>query len=361
MKPFSSQRITYTILGLAALAFVAAIPSLADKGILGITKYWQTLGFITFLFASMSVAWNILGGYGGQVSFGHGTFLGLGAFTTAIIALRTGVNPLYVLPIAGGVAVLYSLLWGYPTLRLRGPYFSIATIGISEATRLLMINMDDMLRGVPVLGELVKDRPLTGGASGLNLKIPTDIISYQLNYYYIALAFLLVTIFASWWIRRSRFGLALFAINMDPDAAETLGVSTARMKVIALALSAFFVGVAGSLYAQYFLFIDSRELFGFNNSIAMVLMPTIGGIGTVGGPVLGAVVFKIIDDRLSGARFEMGDISINLVSLNLLLYGSLLVLIILFEPGGVLGLLRRAAARIREPRRRQEKLGVSAL
>jgi branched-chain amino acid transport system permease protein len=238
---------------------------------------------------------------------------------------------------------------------LRGPYFSIATIGISEATRLLMINMDDMLRGVPVLGDLVKDRPLTGGASGLNLKIPSDIITYQLNYYYIALAFLLVTIFASWWIRRSRFGLALFAINMDPDAAETLGVSTARMKVIALAISAFFVGVAGSLYAQYFLFIDSRELFSFQNSIAMVLMPTIGGIGTVGGPVLGAVVFKIIDDRLSTARFDVGGIPINLVSLNLLLYGTLLVLIILFEPGGVLGLLRRAAGKIHLPPRREER------
>lgn len=346
----SAKQITYCLLGLAAVAFIGAIPNLAANKVLGITTYWQTLGFITFLFASMSVAWNILGGYGGQVSFGHGTFLGLGAFATATIALRTGVNPLYLMPIAGLVAVLYALLWGYPTLRLRGPYFSIATIGISEATRLLMINMDDMLRGVPLLGELVRDRPLTGGASGLNLKIPPDIISYQLDYYYIAFAFLLITIFFTWWIRRSRFGLALFAINMDPDAAETLGVSTTRIKVLALAISAFFVGVAGSLYAQYFLFIDSRELFSFNNSIAMVLMPTIGGIGTVGGPVLGAVVFKILDDRLSTARFDFGGVTINLISLNLLLYGALLVLIILFEPGGVLGLLRRAATRIRSIR-----------
>lgn len=356
---FSIQSIVFTIIGIVALAFVASIPSLAETGALGVTKYWQTLGFITFLFASMSVAWNILGGYGGQVSFGHATFLGLGAFTTAIIALRTGVNPLFVMPIAGLVAVLYSFLWGYPTLRLRGPYFSIATIGISEATRLLMINMDDLLRGVPVLNELVKDRPLTGGASGLNLKIPADIISYQVNYYYIALAFLVLTIFASWWIRRSRFGLALFAINMDADAAETLGVSTARYKVIALMISAFFVGMAGSLYAQYFLFIDSREMFSFQNSISMVLMPIIGGIGTVGGPVLGAGVFKIIEDRLSTSRFDIGTLSINLVQFNLLLYGTLLVLIILFEPGGVLGLLRRAA-RSRAGARIAKLVGVRA-
>lgn len=336
----STQQVVYLLIVLFVLAFVAAIPNLP------VSKYWQTLGFITFLFASMSVAWNILGGYGGQVSFGHGTFLGLGAFTTAAIALRTGVNPLYVMPISGLVALLYALLWGYPTLRLRGPYFSIATIGIGEATRLLMINLDDLLRGVPVLSELVKDRPFTGGASGLNLKIPADILSYQLNYYYIALAFLVITIVAAWWIRRSRFGLALFAINMDPDAAETLGVSTARYKVIALAISAFFVGIAGSLYAQYFLFIDSREMFSFQNSIAMVLMPIIGGIGTVGGPVLGAVVFKVIEDRLSTTRFDVGGVTINLVSFNLLLYGTLLVLIILFEPGGVLGLFNRARARL---------------
>ncbi len=345
----SRRTIISLLFALIALAFVAAIPTLYPG------SYWQTLGFITFLFASMSVAWNILGGYGGQVSFGHGTFLGLGAFTTAAIALRTGVNPLLLMPIAGLVAVLYGLLWGYPTLRLRGPYFSIATIGIGEATRLLMINLDDLLRGVPVLNELVKDKPFTGGASGLNLKIPTDIQSYQLSYYYIALAFFVITILASWWIRRSRFGLALFAINMDPDAAETLGVSTSRYKVIALAISAFFVGIAGSLYAQYFLFIDPREMFSFQNSIAMVLMPIIGGIGTVSGPVLGAVVFKVIEDRLSTTHFEIGSLSINLVQFNLLLYGTLLVLIILFEPGGVLGLLQRAAGKIREPGRREER------
>ncbi|MBI3536348.1 MAG: branched-chain amino acid ABC transporter permease [Chloroflexi bacterium] len=343
----SSRTFISVLFVIALLAFVTAIPSLP------VSKYWQTLGFITFLFAGMSVAWNILGGYGGQVSFGHGTFLGLGAFTTAVISIRTGIPAPLTIPIAGLVAMVYGVLWGYPTLRLRGPYFSIATIGIGEATRLLMINLDDLLRGAPFLNELVKDRPFTGGASGLNLKIPPDIISYQLNYYYFALAFLVITILIAWWIRRARFGLALFAINMDPDAAETLGVNTARYKVYALMVSAFLVGVAGSLYAQYFLFIDPREMFSFQNSIAMVLMPIIGGIGTVGGPVLGAFVFKVVEDRLATTRLEFGTLTINLVQFNLLLYGLLLVLIILFERGGVLGLLSRAAKKIQEPQRRQ--------
>ncbi len=333
----SPRTIISLLLAVLALAFLAALPILF-RG-----SYWQNLGFITFLFAGMSVAWNILGGYGGQVSFGHATFLGLGAFTTAAIALRTGIAPPLTIPIAGLVAMLYGLLWGYPTLRLRGPYFSIATIGIGEATRLLMINLDDLLRDAPWLNELVKSRPLTGGASGLTLRTPSDIQSYALNYYYAALAFMVMVMVISWWIRRSRFGLALFAINMDADAAETLGVSTARVKVLALMVSAFLVGIGGSLYAQYFLFIDPREMFSFQNSIAMVLMPIIGGIGTLWGPVVGAVVFTVVQDRVSTAHFELGALSINLVQFNLLLYGTLLVLIILFEPGGVLGLLRRAA------------------
>jgi branched-chain amino acid transport system permease protein len=335
MKISSPTIVRYALL-VAVLAVLVILPAL------NVSRYWQTLGFITFLFASMSVAWNILGGYGGQVSFGHGTFLGLGAFTTAVITLRTGLPALVAMPFAGLVAVGYALLWGYPTLRLRGPYFSIATIGISEATRVLMINLDDLLRGAPLLNELVKERPLTGGASGLNLPIPSDIQSYQLSYYYIALGFLIAVILVSWWIRRARFGLGLFAINMDPDAAETLGVNTARLKVFALMISALLVGIAGSLYAQYFLFIDPREMFSFQNSIAMVLMPIIGGIGTVGGPVVGAVVFKIVEDRLSTSRIDLGALSINLVQFNLLLYGTLLVLIVMFEPGGVLGLARRA-------------------
>ncbi|MBI4454361.1 MAG: branched-chain amino acid ABC transporter permease [Acidobacteria bacterium] len=323
------------LVAIVVLAFVAALPMLYPG------SYWQTLGLITFLFVSLSVSWNILGGYGGQISFGHGTFLGLGAFTTAAIALRTGIPPWLTIPVAGLIAMLYGLLWGYPTLRLRGPYFSIATIGVGEATRVLMINLDDLLRGIPVLKEVVRFRPLTGGASGLTLPMPADIRSYALAYYYGAFAFMLVALAVSWWIRRSRFGLALLAINMDPDAAETLGISTSRYKVMALMVSAFLVGIVGSLYAQYFLFIDPREMFSFQNSIAMVLMPIIGGVGTLWGPVLGAVVFKVVEDRLSTARLMVGSLSINLVQFNLLLYGLLLVLIILFEPGGVLGLIRR--------------------
>ncbi len=330
--------------GLIALGLIAALPVLA-RG-----SYWQTLGFLTFLFVGMSVAWNILGGYAGQVSFGHGTFYGIGAFTTAAVALRAGVPPVLTLPLAGLMAMLYGWLWGYPTLRLRGPYFSIATIGIGEATRLLMINLDDLLRGMPVLNALVKNQPLTGGASGLTLQTPPDIQAYQLAYYYGALAFMLLTLAVSAWIQRSRFGLALTSINMDVDAAETLGVNTARYQVYALMVSAFLVGLAGSLYAQYIFFIDPREMFSFQNSIAMVLMPIIGGIGTLWGPVIGAVVFTIVQDRLQTTRLVLGNFTLSLVQFNLLMYGLLLVLIILFEPLGVMGLVRRAVRRMKGSR-----------
>ena len=324
----------YVLGGIALLAIIPLIAKTIDNG------YLQTLTFFVMMFVSMSVAWNIIGGYAGQISFGHGTFWGLGAFTTAIFAIRTGLPAWLAMPIGGLVAMLYGMSWGYPTLRLRGPYFAIATIGIGEATRLIMLNLDQLLKNSP-LDWLVKDKPFTGGASGLILPSPNDFQANQLLLFYICLGFMILTIAISAWINNSRFGLALRAVNMDQEAAETLGVSASRYKVLALMVTAFLVGVAGSLYAQYVLFIDAREVFSFSNSIAMVLMPTVGGIGTLWGPALGALVFKVADDRLSSARFMLGGMQINLGDVNLMLYGLLLVLIILFEPGGVLGLLKR--------------------
>ncbi|OGO42845.1 MAG: hypothetical protein A2Z04_02485 [Chloroflexi bacterium RBG_16_57_9] len=292
--------------------------------------YYQTLVFFTFLFVTLSVAWNIIGGYTGQVSFGHAAFYGLGAYITAIL-WNQGLPPLLAVPVAGLIAGLYSLIIGYPTLRLRGPYFSIATIGVSEATRILMLNWEQV----------------TGGASGLRMPTPPDIQSYAQQFYYIGLVVMIGAIWVSTWIQRSKFGLGLFAINMDHDAAESLGVNTARAKMLALAISAAIVGVAGSIYTQYVFYIDPQTVFGFSRGIDMILMATIGGVGTVWGPVLGAVVFGVVQDRLSTASLSFAGQTISLVQFNLLLYGSLLILIMLFEPKGLVGLGERIARRIR--------------
>jgi len=328
-------------LGIILILLVALIPPLQSG------SYLQTLVFWTFLYVSMSASWNILGGFTGQTSFGHAAFFGLGAYTTAILWSR-GMNPLLSIPIAGLIATLYSVLIGYPTLRLRGPYFSIATIGVGEATRILMLNIDDLLKGSPLQFLLSKTGIFTGGATGISLPTPPNIKLYALYFYYAMLIFMVIVLLITIGVRRSRFGLGLFAINMDTDAAETLGVNTARYKILALMLSAFLVGVCGSVYAQYIFYIDPQTVFGFSQSIAMVLMPTIGGIGTIWGPVIGAVVYTIIQDRLSTAKLLVAGQTIDLVRFNLLLYGSLLVLIILFEPKGVIGLLERISRRFRK-------------
>lgn len=325
--------------GLGGLIFLLWIPF---SGIGG--GYLQTLGFLTFLYVILSTAWNILGGYTGQISFGHATFYGLGAYVTSILALR-GVPPLMTMPLAGIVASLYGLLWGYPCLRLRGQYFAIATIGVGEATRLLMLNLDDLIKNNAWLKGFLREGVLTGGATGLMLPTPEDIHAYAVGFYYGAMGLMFFALLISWWVRRSKFGLGLLAINMDIDAAETLGVKTAYYKNLALMLSAFMVGICGSIYAQYVFYIDPQTVFGFPMSIAMVLMPTIGGIGTLVGPVLGAVVYIVVQDRILTANLEIGAFKLSLSSLHLLIYGSVLVLIILFEPKGIMGLQRRLIRR----------------
>jgi branched-chain amino acid transport system permease protein len=330
----------------AGLIFLLALPFLRLAG-----GYLQTLGFLTFLYVTMSTAWNILGGYTGQTSFGHATFYGLGAYTTAILALR-GAPPLLTIPLAGLIAAFYGLLWGYPCLRLRGQYFAIATIGVGEATRLLMLNLDDLIKNSALFQGFLRRGVLTGGATGLMLPTPPDIRAYATAFYYGAMAMMLLALLVSWWVKRSKFGLGLFAINMDMDAAETVGVNTTRYKILALLLSAFMVGVAGSVYAQYVFYIDPQTVFGFPVSIAMVLMPTIGGIGTLVGPILGAVVYVVVQDRILTANLSLGALKLSLSSLHLLVYGGLLVMIVLFEPKGLVGLFGRAARwrRQRRPR-----------
>jgi branched-chain amino acid transport system permease protein len=273
---------------------------------------------LTFIFVTLAVAWNMVGGYAGQVSFGYAAFFGTGAYVTAILWSRLHWEPVMTLPFAGAGAVLVALLIGLPCFRLVGPYFSIATIGVGEAARVLALNLDQV----------------TGGASGLNLPLDVPPKSW---FYWSGLALSTVAVASSAWVRRSRVGLGLFALRMDQDAAESLGLNTARFKNIAHAASAFLVGVAAGLYVVYFSYVHPNQVFGFDLSIGMVLMGVIGGVGTVWGPVLGAAVYFPVRQLLLSQP--------SLVAFNLLIYGGLLIAIVLFEPGGLLGLFHRAVRR----------------
>lgn len=288
---------------LALLAVLAAFP-LLGPGPNGIR-----LLFVTLVWVTTSVAWNLLGGFAGQVSFGFAVFYGLGAYSTAM-SLNAGLDRPVSLLIGAAVAVTASLFIGLPTFRLRGPYFAIATIGVSEAVRVVMTNV-----------------AVTGGASGYRLFEHGNF--NQLLHFYTALSVAVIAVAVSIFVRRSKFGLALVAIREDEDAASDLGVNPFRTKLLAHALAAALTGAAGGVYTGYAAFIYPQGVFGFDISVAILLMPIIGGVGTVWGPVVGALVYGFVHEELI-ASFPQ---------LHLLLYGSLLILIILFEPGGVMGLL----------------------
>lgn len=300
------------------------------------------LGFFTFLYIAQGVAWNLLGGFAGYVSFGYAAFFGLGAYTTALLWLA-GWPPVLTYPIAGGVAAAFSLLVGVPTLRLVGPYFSIATIGVGEAMRILMLNLDK----------------ITGGASGLNL--PT-VVPSKMWFYFAALIFAAASFTVAAWIRGSRLGLGLAALRLDLEAAESLGIRTALFKNLAHVLGAAIVGACGGLYATYLQYVHPDTVFSFTQSISLVLIALIGGLGTLWGPVLGAVIFYAVQDYLQTSY----------PTFHLLVYGVLLLLIMLFEPKGLMGLAGRlwsrwrlastaAGDRARPPRAEPERPGTERI
>jgi branched-chain amino acid transport system permease protein len=285
---------------------LAAFPALIRGNITRLNQ-----GFFTLLFIAQGTAWNILGGFTGYISFGYAAFFGLGAYATALLWLA-GWPPLLTYPAAGGVAAAFSLVVGVPTLRLVGPYFSIATIGVGEAMRVLMLNLDR----------------ITGGGSGLNL--PT-VVPSKTWFYFAALALAAGSFAAAAWVRGSRFGLGLQALRMDQEAAEDLGVRTALFKNLAHVLSAFIVGACGGLYATYFQYVHPDNVFGFPQSISLVLICLIGGLGTLWGPVLGGALFFLVQDYVQ-TRYP---------GYHLLAYGVLLLVILLFEPRGLVGLAGR--------------------
>ncbi len=312
-----------------AVAALAALPFLFD-----LSSYSHNLLTLAFLLVTGALAWNWMGGYVGQVSFGHAAMFGVGGFVSARLMLATPI-PAPLTWIAGGIAAGIFALGAHPTLRLRGPYFSIATIGLGEATRLVFTWWEGF----------------TGGGSGLSLPI-TPGLKHQLYWWSLGLAAAAVA--ASWAIRRSPFGLELLAIKADVDAAADVGVSATFHQDLVFALSGAVVGVTGGLYASYFSFIEPGDLFGFDRSISFVLMSVIGGVGTILGPVMGAAVFVLLRQYLLASYPQ----------LYLGLYGALLILIILFEPLGLTGLLRRIRARVHRPRSApptRAGLGASAL
>lgn len=298
-------------LGLIALLIViaAAIP-------FGVTGYPIRILTGIFMYAALASSLNIIAGYTGYIDFGNAVFLGLGAYTTGILSTHYSV-PLPLGMLAGAaLASLYALLLGLPILRLRGHYFAIATIGVMEATRELIINAEG----------------LTGGGTGLTLPITTmDPRSFNSLIYYVMLALFLVYVLLSALIRRSRFGYGLRAIRADEEAAEVSGINTTRFKVLAWMTSAAMTGLVGGVYAYWYSYIQPGDVFNSLVTVKYLIMTLIGGAGTVLGPVVGAFLLELISETVWSRFLEW----------HLMVLGGIIVLVVIFMPRGIVPMLRR--------------------
>jgi branched-chain amino acid transport system permease protein len=281
-----------------------------------------------FLYALLAQAWNLLGGYCGQISLGHAVFFGLGAYTSSVLVMTTGLTP-WLGMVAGMVlAVVVSQAIGFPCFRLRGHYFAIATIAIGEIVQTVMINWD-----------------WVGGARGVWLPIrPETVANFQFHrakwpYYYIALGLFAGVFGLTALVERSRMGYYFRAIREDPDAAQSLGVPLARYKHLAMAWSAAFTALGGTFYAQYVLFIDPESVFPLSLSILICLVAVLGGVGTLWGPFLGALVLIPLSE---GTRIYFGGSG---KAVDLMIYGGLIVLVAVFQPGGLAAVAARLLRR----------------
>jgi branched-chain amino acid transport system permease protein len=278
---------------------------------------------LILLYVTLGSAWNILGGFTGQLSIGHAAFFGIGAYTAAIIARATSLSPWLALLLGPVIALPLALLIGKICFRLRGPYFTLATIAVGEVVRLVALNWRDF----------------TGGAVGVVIRPSVFSGTDKIPYYFIILAIATMTVLLCYHISRGRLGYFFMAIREDQETAEAIGIDTTKYKLVALGFSATLTAMAGAFYANYFLFVDPTVVLPLALSVEIVLMAIIGGIGTVAGPVLGAVLLKLSSEVFRNV-FEQA---------NLLIYGALLIVVILFIPDGLIGGLRRLIERRKAP------------
>src|SRR6478752_5312096 len=274
------------------------------------------------LFSFIGSAWNLMGGYVKQLSLGHAAFFGLGAYTSTILQVDFNISP-WIGMIAGGlVAVLASLPIGWLCFRLRGPYFTIATIATAQALMLIFLKFRDFAWGAE--GTTIPNL----GNSPLMMQFEA-----KAAYYYVALGLLALGLAITYRIEKSWMGYYLVAIGEDEDAAEAIGVNAPRVKGDIYMISAFLTALAGTFYTQYIYFIDPNTAFNFSVSIEAALVSIVGGVGTLWGPVIGTVLLEASSALLqSWLGSSTGGVQLTVYSL-------ILMAVILWRPTGIMGFI----------------------
>lgn len=304
----------WPILGFAAI--VALAPLLVASNVV--------LNFLVFtlIIALAAQGWNLLGGYGGQYSFGHAAFFGTGAYLTAILQVRFGMNAYPAFAAGVALAALVGLAIGSMAFRsgLRGSYFALVTLAFAEVFRVL-----------------ANAAEVTGGAAGILIRLQADPANFQFaergTFLWVAGALVTLALLATLALERSRLGAQLVAVRENEAAAQALGVDVLGVKLRAITLSAGMTGAAGGLYAQYFLYLDANIAYGTWVSVEALLAPIVGGAGTVFGPLLGAVI-------LHGLAEATKSIAGTIPGIDLVVFGIVLILVVRFPPREIPGLLR---------------------
>ena len=308
----------YTLI-IVVVALLAGVPLLTSSNVV--------LNFmvVALLIALVGQGWNVLGGYGGQYSFGHAAFFGTGAYVTAILQVRYGVNAWVGLVVGIAAGSLVGAIIGSLSFRsgLRGSYFALVTLAFAEVLRIL-----------------ASVAPITGAGVGTLIKLDLRPESFQFQsrapFYWIILAFVALSLIIVKLLEGSRFGAYLVAVRENEDAAKAVGIDVVTIKLLAMTLSAAMTAAGGCFYAQYFLFLDAGIAYGPWISIEALLAPIIGGIGTPFGPLLGALVVKSLGEATKLVTRDAPG-------LDLVIYGCVLILVVAFAPRGIAGLFGRRA------------------
>ena len=285
--------------------------------------FYLNMIFMILLFAGLSGAWNILGGFGGQLSLGHSAFFGLGAYTSSLLFVKCGIPPILGMFAGVGMAFALAAVIGIPCFRLKGPFFSLATIAIAEVLQLLAVYF----------------KRITEGSEGLSIPFQPSLYNLTFEsrnrYALVAYCFAVLVLAISYAIQRSRLGYQLAALRDEDQAAESLGVNTLRAKMTAFWISGALTAVGATLFSQYILFLEPHSEFSIDTSVNLALISMIGGLGTAIGPLIGSFLLIPLQEFLRtwiGGKYQ---------GLHLVIYGGLLIAVVMFMPQGIIAFVSR--------------------
>ncbi len=319
MSAFVASRRRQLITAAIVFALIALVPRFVSD------VYMMNVLILTLLFAALSQSWNLLGGYCGQVSLGHALYFGIGAYATSLLYVKFGITPWGGLLAGGIIAALIALALGYPCFRLKGHYFSIATIVIAEIGLLLFHNWDYAGAALGIQWPFTPD-------SWWTLQFARD----KAPYFYFALGLFAVTWLVTFSIVESKWGYWWRAVKDSAEAAESLGVTIFHSKMAAAAISAFFTAVGGGFYAAFVSYIDPDSVMHFRFSLLMALPAVLGGVGSLWGPAIGALILIPLAELTRSYLGGSGS------GLDLVIYGGLIMIVSLTRPEGILSIIKPA-------------------